>query len=57
MENDELNWSAKAFSMLLQQSLGMPDNGKKKVLSLLMDAPDSIKARVTDFDVQQKAGD
>lgn len=57
MENDELNWSAKAFSMLLQQSLGMPDNGKKKVLSLLMDAPDSIKARVTDFDVQRKSGD
>lgn len=41
--------------MILGVSMGMSDAGKKKALALLLDAPDSIKARVTDFDVKGKA--
>lgn len=49
----ELDWGARAFSMLLHLSLFQSTESKKKILAFLMEAPDSIKARVTDFDVQE----
>lgn len=52
---EEIDWGARAFSMILGVSMGMSDEGKKKALKLLLEAPDSIKARVTDFDVRSKS--
>lgn len=49
----ELDWAARAFSMLLHMALFQNPEGKKKILTFLMEAPDSIKARVTDFDVEE----
>ena len=54
--NDEVkDWATEAFSIILGQSLfAANESSKKKLLDFLMSAPDSIKARVVDFEVKDK---
>lgn len=56
MEN-ELDWAARAFDMLLKQSVFANDRTRKHVLEFLMTAPDSVKARVTEFEAIKEIGE
>jgi hypothetical protein len=55
--NPELDWAAKAFERLLHQATFSTPTLKKSVLEFLMEAPDTIKARVTEFEATEKIGD
>lgn len=58
MDNDEAaEWAAKAFDELLRQALFAPEKQQKHVLAFLMTAPDSVKARVAEFEATKQLGD
>lgn len=55
--NAELDWAAKAFEKLLGMATFQSDKAQKHVLEFLLEAPDTIKARVAEFEAIDKIGD